>query len=417
MKRLLSINNYHYRRGGAEAVFLDHNRLFADAGWDVVPFAMRHPKNLPAASERYFVDEIEFGSHYGLAGNLARGAKIVYSLEARRKIGALVADRRPDIAHAHNIYHHLSPAIFPELKRAGIPTVMTVHDLKLACPAYTMRVDGAVCERCRGGRIHNVVVNRCIKGSLALSGLVMLETAAHRLLGLYSRNVDRFVVPSRFVIDKLVAWGWPRQRFVHIPNSVDAEAISPGTEAGSGFLYFGRLAPEKGLDVLIRAGAQARVPIVLVGTGPEEARLKALAAAVGGDVSFLGYRTGEALHQAIRTARAVVLPSTWYENAPLTILEAYAAARPVIGTAIGGIPELIREGETGTIVPVGDSDALAAALARFAAQPDADVMRMGKAGRHWVAANFSPGAYKLQISALYEDLLGSSQHDATTTNN
>jgi glycosyltransferase involved in cell wall biosynthesis len=413
--RLLSINNYYYRRGGAEVVFLEHNRMFAEDGWDVTPFAMKHPKNLPAPSQDQFVDEIEFGSQYGLAGNLRRGAKIVYSFEARRKIREIVAAKRPDIAHAHNIYHHISPSIFPELKAAGVPTVMTVHDMKLACPAYTMRVGGEVCERCRGGHIYNVVANRCIKGSLALSGLVMVETAVHRMLGLYSRHVDRFVVPSRFVLEKLVDWGWPRERFVHIPNVVEAERFTPASEAGKGFLYFGRLAPEKGLDVLIRAGAKAKVPIILVGTGPEEQSLKALAASLGADVNFLGYRTGEDLFGIVRNARAVVMPSTWYENAPLTILESYALGRPVIGAGIGGIPEMIRDGETGAIVPPGDVSHLADTLGRFAALSSNETIRMGIVGRRWVETDFSPKAYKLQMRGLYRSLIGDREYDRAAT--
>src|SRR5262249_8776576 len=162
-----------------------------------------------------------------------------------------------------------------------------------------------------------------------------------------SANVERFVVPSRFVIDKLVEWGWDRDRFVHIPNFVETARFEPRGTPGRSFLYFGRVSPEKGLDTLIRAGALARVPVTIVGAGAEREALERLAADVGADATFLGHQTGEALHDAIRSARAVVLPSTWYENAPLSVLEAYALHRPVIGSDIGGIPELIRDGETG----------------------------------------------------------------------
>lgn len=405
-RRLLSINNYYYRRGGAEVVFLEHNRLLEGAGWQVTPFAMKHPRNLPTASEQYFVDEIEFGNSYGMLGNVSRGAKIIYSFEAKRKIRSLIDDRRPVIAHAHNIYHHISPSIFPELKAAGIPTVMTLHDLKLACPAYTMRSEGKVCELCKGGRIHNVLVNRCIKGSLALSGLVFVETAVHRMLGVYSRNVDRFVSPSRFLIEKLVEWGWPRERFAYIPNFVDAGAVVPQRGAGRGFLYFGRLAPEKGLDVLIRAAARANVKLALAGTGPEEGTLRALAEREGTEVRFLGHLGGDDLSRAISEARAVVMPSTWYENAPLMILEAYAHARPVVGSAIGGIQELIREGETGFFVPPSEVEPLADALARIASMPDDEVMRLGEAGRSWVEREFSPEVYRSRILELYQSLAG-----------
>lgn len=402
--RLLSINNYHYRRGGAEVVYLEHNQLFEESGWEVVPFAMHHPNNLPATSDSYFVEEIEFGNSYGAIEQATRAARIIYSREAQRKIAALVRERKPRIAHAHNVYHHISPSIFPVLRDAGVPVVMTVHDLKLACPAYTMRVGGSVCERCRGGRIHNVVLNRCIKGSAALSTLVMLETAVHRMLGLYSQSVSRFVAPSRFIIDKLVAWGWERQRFAYIPNFVAAAHFTPSADVGRSFLYFGRLSPEKGLDTLIRAAAQARQSLTIVGTGPEAERLRALAGKLGADVNFPGYLSGEPLHAAVRAARAVVLPSTWYENAPISILEAYALARPVIGSDIGGISEMIRPGETGAMVPPGDVGALAAALTDFAGRSDAEIAAMGGSGRAMVEADFSRTRYRDRMLALYAEL-------------
>jgi len=402
--RLLSINNYHYRRGGAEVLFLEHNRLFAEHGWDVVPFAMRHPDNLPSPWSDHFVDEIEFGRAYGMLDKARRAAKIIYSREAQHKVRQLLDAARPRIAHAHNVYHHISPAIFPVLNAAGVPVVMTVHDLKLACPSYTMLAGDEVCERCRGGRIHNVVVNRCIKGSVALSSVVMLETAVHRALGLYRRCVDRFVVPSRFYIDKLVEWGWPRERFVHVPNFVDIERLRPTGEPGSGFLYFGRLAPEKGLPTLIRAAAAAKVAVDIAGSGALQTELQRLADALGARVRFTGHLDETALRQAISASRAVVLPSAWYENAPMSILEAYALGRPAIGSRIGGIPELIRVGETGAVFEPGDVEGLAALLTRFAEMPSAGIARMGAAGRAWVEMDFDRSAYLGRVLEVYRQL-------------
>src|SRR6185436_2409644 len=175
--KLLAINNYYYRRGGAEVLFLEQNRMLEEAGWQVVPFAMRHKNNLPTPWDEYFPDEIEFGRDYGLAGKVVRASRVIYSLQARERMTKLLGVFHPRVAHVHNIYHHLSPSILPLLRDRGIPVVMTVHDLKLACPAYTMMRGNQPCESCRGGKLHNVLLNRCIKGSLALSGLVMLETA------------------------------------------------------------------------------------------------------------------------------------------------------------------------------------------------------------------------------------------------
>lgn len=401
---LLSINNYHYRRGGAEVVYLEQNALFERQGWTVMPFAMQHARNPATPWSRYFVDEIEFGQAYGTRRQLTNAMKIIWSTEARRKVEALVRAHRPSIAHAHNVYHHISPAIFGKLHDLGVPVVLTLHDLKIACPAYKMLTHDGVCERCRGGALWNVARHRCVKDSRALSTLIMLESIAHRALGCYRKHVTRFVVPSRFYLEKFVEWGWPRERFVHVPNFVDSAALEPGLDAGSGFVYFGRLAPEKGLKTLIRACAKAGARLQIVGTGPEEAALQQLSAALGADVEFLGYRSGADLHAVVRAARAVVLPSEWYENAPMTVLEAYALGRPVIGADIGGIPELIRPGETGLVVPSGSADALAAALAAMCDRPDTGVVAMGRAGRDWVETEFTPAAYVQRLLALYADL-------------
>jgi glycosyltransferase involved in cell wall biosynthesis len=404
MTTLLSINNYHYYRGGAETVFLEHNRMFAAAGWTVVPFAMTHARNLLTPWSRHFVDEVEFGEHYSLAQRLVRVPKVIYSLEARRKLAALIDQTRPDIAHAHNIYHHISPSILGLLKARRVPTVLTLHDLKVACPAYNMLARDGICERCRGGRLHNVLVHRCIKGSTALSAIVMVEAILHSMLGSYRRCVDRFVVPSRFYIDKLTEWGMPRALFTHVPNFVDARRFVPRYAPGREFLFFGRVSPEKGVGTLIRAAALARVPVAVVGTGGALQQARDIAAATGANVTFHGYLTGDALKDAVRAARAVVLPSEWYENAPMSVLEAYALGKPVIGARIGGIPELVREHETGLGFTSGNAESLAEALRAVADAPDAQVEALGRQGRQWVERDFSSDAYQARILEVYRGL-------------
>jgi glycosyltransferase involved in cell wall biosynthesis len=401
---LLAINNYYYRRGGAEVLFLEHNRMFENVGWQVVPFAMRHPNNLPTSWSDYFPDEIEFGANYGLGAKVVRSTRVVYSMQARRRLRRLLDTVRPGIAHVHNIYHHLSPSFLPLLREHGLPVVMTVHDLKLGCPAYTMMRDGKPCESCRGGKLYNVAVNRCIKGSLALSSLMMVEAYLHRLIGSYDNNIDRFVVPSRFLIDKLVQWGWARERFVYIPNFVDLDKFKPRAGAGSRFVYCGGLIDLKGVATLVRAAALARQPLTIVGRGPEEAKLRALAATLGGDVIFTGHVSKEAVAEVMANARAIVVPSECHENAPLALLEAYAAGRPVIGSRIAGIPELVREDETGVLYATGDAPALAEALTRFAQLPDARVAAMGAAGRAWVEQDFNAAVYLDRQLDLYQSL-------------
>lgn len=404
-RRLLAINNYFYRRGGAEAVFFDHMAMFSQIGWDVAAFAMQHENNLPSPWSGYFVSEIEYGRRTSPLRKIAQAASVIYSVEAQRNISRLIESARPSIAHAHNIYHHLSPAIFSTLKAAGIPVVMTAHDLKLACPSYKMLRAGKVCEDCRGGRIYNVLRHRCVKDSIPLSGLVLVETMVHRLLGLYRETLDRIVVPSRFYIEKLVEWGWPRGQLVYIPNFVDVAGYRNDWEEGDYFVFAGRLAPEKGLATLIRAAALARQRLVLAGTGPEEAALRRLADSTGAQVAFAGHLSGRDLHRLIGQARALVLPSEWYENAPISILEAYALGRPVIGAAIGGIPEMIRDGETGLVAASGNAADLAGKLTELATLSEGERARMGRAGRDWIVRDFSAAHYRDRTLELYGALI------------
>ena len=401
MPTLLSVNNYFYRRDGSETLYIDHNRVFAESGWNIIPFSMQHPENPDSPWSRHFVADIEFGSDYSLAQKLARIPKVIYSLEAKRNLRRLLLEVRPDVAHCHSIYHHLSPSILGVLRRFRIPTVMTLHDLKIACPAYHMFDGQRVCEKCSHGRLHNVVTNRCIKGSLALSGIILAEAVVHRMLRSYARHVDLFISPCRFYIDKLVAWGWPREQFVHVPNFIDADSFTPEFNPGAEILYFGRLSAEKGVANLMRAAAMAGVRLRVVGDGPQSFNVRKLAADVGATVTFTGRLEGPALFDEIRRSRATVLPAEWYENAPMTILESFALGKPVIAANIGGIPELISHGETGWLYQMGSVEALADRLGSVAQMPESAIMSMGRRARSVVETEFSSELYRRRILDVY----------------
>ncbi len=403
MPTLLSINNYYYVRGGAEAVFLAHNEIFASAGWEVVPFCMNHDKNLASDWREYFVDEIELGSNDSVAGRLRNSVKAIYSREAQKKVGRLLHKLNPDLAHGHNIYHHISPSILSTLSKNGIPTLLTLHDLKLACPAYRMITHDGICERCKGGGLYNAARNRCMHGSTPLSIWVTVEAYVHRFLQSYEKYVDRFIVPSRFYISKFEEWGWAADRFTYIPNFVNGDEIRPEFRPGEVFVYFGRLSGEKGLETLIKASAATDLGVEIIGTGPEEEKLKSIASQLGARVEFPGFLSGEALFDRLRAARAIVLPSEWYENAPISLLEAYAAGKPVIGASIGGIPELITE-ERGCTFDAFSADSLAEALTRFDNMPDSELEQMGHNARTYVLDVHSRQSYLDKCQSVYGTL-------------
>lgn len=404
MKKILSINNYHYRRGGSDVVYLDHAALMEEQGWSNGFFSMNHPKNFETPWSQYFIDEIEFGHAYSVGQKLAMASKVVYSFEAQRKLKRLLQDFPADVAHLHCIYHHLSPSIIPTLRDAGVPVVMTAHDLKIACPAYKMLNNTGVCEKCKGGNLLNVVQHRCVRDSLAASAIVMVESTVHRLLNTYQGKLDKVVVPSRFFMEKFVEWGWSRDKFAYIPNYVDSTRFEPGYAPGDYFLYFGRLATEKGVATLMRAAKAAGVKLKIAGTGPIEAELHALQKELGGDIEFLGYQSGATLHALIREARAMVLPSEWYENAPMSVLESFALGTPVIGANIGGIPEMVLDGQTGWTFTSRDVDGLTELLAKVAALPTATLETAGRNARHHVASHFNRAGYLQATLELYASL-------------
>jgi glycosyltransferase involved in cell wall biosynthesis len=166
-------------------------------------------------------------------------------------------------------------------------------------------------------------------------------------------------------------------------------------------LYFGRLSEEKGVATLIRAAAAANVPLWLVGTGPQQHLLETLSRSLSADVVFHGYKVGEALWDLVRRARAIVLPSEWYENAPISILESYALGKPVIGARIGGIPEMVLENETGWLYESGNVNALANVLEQVAKAPTSEVEELGVRARELVSQEYSPVRYYERLISLY----------------
>jgi glycosyltransferase involved in cell wall biosynthesis len=280
---------------------------------------------------------------------------------------------------------------------------MTAHDLKIACPAYKMLNSKGICEKCKHGNLLHLVKNRCIHDSLTVSTLVAIESAFHKLLSSYNNNLDVIVSPSHFFRDKFIDWGWDEKKLIYIPNFIDSERIVPNFNAGKYFLYFGRLAPEKGIHTLIKAACNAKVTLIIAGTGPYEKHLKALAANHD-NITFVGYQSGNDLWKLIHNSRAVVLPSEWYENAPISALEAYAGGKPLIGANIGGIPEMLHDGYTGIVFDSGNIDDLSDKLSLLHNASDDKVSSLGKNARNYVSTTFTPKRYFSDMIKLYSTL-------------
>ncbi|MBD3160799.1 MAG: glycosyltransferase, partial [Candidatus Eisenbacteria bacterium] len=385
--------------------YLDLGERLAARGDHVVYLSMRHPDNVPAGPEDWFVSGVDFREQAGWRDKLRRAARTISSTEAAEAAHRVVRRSRPAVAHLHNIYHHLSPSVIRAIDREGVGIVQTLHDYKLICPAYLLMTEGEICERCRGGRYHEALRHRCLLDSRAASFVAMVEAYLHRWRRTYQK-IRTFLCPSRFMLEKVRSFGIDSSRLVHLPYFLPVDRYDPGPGDGGYYVYAGRLSREKGIATLLEAHARLprkRVPLRILGDGPLRERLEERTRELGlEDVVFEGYQPADRLRATVRTARFTVVPSEWYENYPFAILEAFALGRPVVGTRIGGIPELVRDGETGWTAPHRDPDALAECLARMMNDP-AKADEMGKGARAWVADALSPEKHLERLDAIYRE--------------
>jgi glycosyltransferase involved in cell wall biosynthesis len=403
--RILHVNKFLYRKGGAESYMLDLAALQARAGHEVEFFAMAHPENLPARFGERFPSHIELEPPPpSLAGKLRGAGRVLWSTAARRGMTEVVEAFAPDVVHLHNIYHQLSPSILDPLRRLGIPAVMTLHDYKLACPNYQFLDHGAPCQACLDGGFSQAVRRRCKGGSLPASALCAAESWVHRRTGAYS-PVGRFISPSRFLADRMARAGVFPDRLRCVPHFIDLSDLAPKQEPGGDVVFAGRLSAEKGVDTLIAALGRLGPGAVLqvAGEGPEGDSLRAMADDLApGRVVFHG-RLGKAdVQSLLRSACVVAVPSRWYENQPMIVLEALGLGVPVVASDIGGLPELVEPGLNGALVPPDDDERLAAELAELLEQPG-HALAMGRAGRAEVAWGHSPEVHLERLEDIYQE--------------
>ena len=403
--RILHVNKYMYRRGGAEGYMLDVADLQRAAGHEVAFFGMDHPENDPSEFSAEFPSHIEMNPPpSSLTGRLAGMGRMLWSPSAARGMDAVLERFRPDVVHLHNVYHQLSPSVLAPVARRGVPAVMTLHDYKLACPTYNFLAHGEVCEACLGGRFHNAIRRRCKDGSLLASAAAAVELTVHTMADAYG-PARLLLCPSHFLAEKMTDAGVYPDRLRWIPHFVDTAAIACADTPGRGIAFAGRLSSEKGVDTLIEAVARMGpdAHLHVAGDGPERARLEALAAERGaGKITFHGRLSKDALHDLLRSVSVLAMPSRWYENQPMIVLEAFACGIPVVGTRLGGTPELVEPGVDGDLVAAGDVTGLAEALHAFVSDP-ARAFEMGRKGRARVERDFTPEAHLQRLHGLYQE--------------
>ena len=409
LKRIVLVNTYHYHGGGDSSYTFNLSNLLMNKGHRIDFFAMQGKRNLPDRNSDLFVNYIDFrelNRHKSVEAAMQVLCRAIYSRQARRNFAKLIERVRPDVVHLQNIHAHITPSIIFECRSRSIPVVWTLHDYKLVCPNSHYLIDSTarICEACGNGSYYQAIVRKCKKGSRLASSFAAVEAYGHRLMRVRER-VDSFITPSRFLRDKLLAHnGFEPQRVIHVPLFIDQALFSSKQQDDGYLLFMAKLESMKGIHVL--NDACRRVPsvnVVLAGRS-EKGLAGQVDRSLPHNAAYLGMKHGTELRELRAKARAIVLPSIWYENQPFTILEAFAVGKPVIASDLGGMTELVKHGERGLLVPAGDAQSLAEAMQWMSDHP-AEARAMGERARAYALAEHGADKHYQRLMAVYSRVL------------
>ncbi|MDD4994914.1 MAG: glycosyltransferase [Patescibacteria group bacterium] len=404
--KILLINKFFYRRGGAETYFFDLAELLKRQGHEVAFFSMKGRENDKSVWSKYFVSEVDYTRREGILREAGKAAGYLYNFEARSNLKKLLADFKPDIVHLHNIYHQLSTSVLDALRDSPAPKILTLHDYKLICPNYKLFTRGRICERCFKHKYYNAIIYRCAQNSLASSALAAAEMAIAKTRQIYENVVDCYVSPSRFFTKKIKDWGVRVKRIEVVPNFVFLDEYEPHEAVGDYYLYAGRLAHEKGVSDLVSVFCKHKnIKLKIAGSGPLENGLKDFVKTSGAkNIEFFGHLAPDALKAEIGGCRAVIVPTLMHDNYPYGVLEAQALGKAIIASRLGGIPEMVEHGMSGYLYEPRNPDDLAARILDAEKNPK-KLIEFGKQGRARVEKENGAADHYKKIFEIYESSL------------
>ena len=296
-ERVLLVNKFYYPRGGDCIQMMNVEHLLKMRGHEVAVFSMQYPQNNHSEYTDYFPTEVEFSG--GIKSKISAAARVLGYGGVKNKFENLIKQFSPDVVHLHNIHSYISPIVAEIAKERGCRVVWTLHEYKLD------------------------IKRLC-------------------------RATDTFICPSRFMSQAMQRAGIPSNKLEVLNNFIDnavsskhSQNVSTKESRANYYCYVGRISEEKGIETLLQAASALPYQLKVAGTGPKYEQLKNKY--TQSNIEFLGQLGRAETMILLSKARFSVLPSEWYENNPLGIIESLSLGTPVVGAEIGGIPELINE--------------------------------------------------------------------------
>lgn len=408
------ISNYRYFvSGGPERYLFAIKKMLEAMGHEVFPFSVRSQKNEPSRYSGHFLKPIgsENSTYFqDYKMNLNTASKIFsrqfYSPEGFFKARGIARMVDADLAYSLHFLNKMSPSVLDGFKSQGLPVVVRISDFGAICPQGHLFSNGKICEACIADGFIQAVKRRCVKQSLAGSLIKACAWTFHRIIGSLER-VDAWVFPSNFTRRKFVEAGMGEGKLHYLPTFIDAGAIEPDFESQEYFLYFGRIVEEKGLHVLLKAYSKLpynRPPLIVIGDRNDSDFSRALVTQYRRDVKFLNFMPKSRLADYVKNSIAVVVPSTWYDNLPNVLLEAFAYGKPVIAPNHGCFSEFVWHGKTGLLYESFNDDALTESL-EWAWRNTVSLKEFGRAARRYVLKYHSPENHYESLLGLFQSLM------------
>lgn len=365
--KILLVNWSWYATGGDWTYVENLNKLYTKKGYEVIPFSTHNKKNEYSLYSKNFVSAYDFKelNKNKSFGNGIKALKTsIVSRNALFKLDRILQEHDIKVAHLHNLHHYITPAIIDKLHKRGIKILWTLHDYKIICPENSFVSNGKICEKCITGAFYHCALNMCKKKSFLVSMLASFEAYYYHKKNTYDL-VDYYLCPSSFIKTKFQKFGFNEKKLfvsnlcydialvdAYIDNHKNDEALLPSDKF---ILYVGRLEDIKGVKTLIMAIKGTLIKLKIAGIGTAEADIKSLIENEHiSNVDMLGFTSKDDVFGLIKNAAFGVCPSEWYENFPFSISETFLFSKPVVGSNMGGIPELVIDGKTGFLFEHGN---------------------------------------------------------------
>jgi len=415
--KILQIHKYYSKKrgGGSVSAFFETKELLEKHGHDVMIFSMHDDNNEFSNESEFFANHFDIRETKNIFQKIWIMPRVIYNWGAVKKLDILLQNKKPDIAHVHNIYHYLTPGIFTVLKKHNIPIVFKLSDYHAICPNYKLFAHGEIDNSCINKKYYKLFFNKSINDSWSESFVAMIEGYVNRICKFYD-NVDVFAAPSEFMRELCVEYGIPREKITILRNVLNFRSY-PETKVNKEkyFLFMGRISEEKGLDIVVDAMITLKKKnqldnwkLIIAGKGPHEQFLYEYVKKHGvqDSVEFVGFCTkgGNEWKSIMRKSSVAVLPSVWYDNSPIAISESMAFHSPVIVSDFGGTKEMISDGVDGFVFKTNDSDALAQKMLQFI-NDNTLVSEMGRHAYDNVCQLNSEEKYYEKLMEIYTKLI------------